>query len=557
MFIPAAYFSSVWIVLCRVERQHGDPVAPIIIAFLDNEKKTETQIGKPKLQTIKTCPYPTGPKSLIVTIDAQDLVGAHLELGWRLPDCLLDLAVEFRNLSNGKWSPAGNSLVGALAWFGLPAGPAFVADHAPASVRRQLFTIADLFHCMSASMDWQRAFIRGRYQKAVGQIEAVGTPIDARGLAWLSKNWTNVRQELVESIDVSFGYFKGGRFQIEAFENRIAARGITWPRNATGRLDLSDDVFKERARAHPELVPLKELRTTLAGGNPGSLSISRDGRNRTALNPFASRTGRNQPSTKTSIMSGPAWLRYFVRPEPGMGLALIDWSQQEFGIAAALSGDLAMRAAYGAGDPYLSFAFAAGAAHRHATQETHADIRAQFKACALGVQYGMGAGTLARMLNLPHNSAASLLRRHRMLYSTFWRWSDDVEAEALLTGHLQSVFGWQITVEADANPRFLRNFPMQANGAEMLRLACCLVTEAGIRICAPLHDALLIEASLSELDAAVAQTQRLMAEASSIVLDGFELRSNVRTARYPERLGDDRGRTIWPVVESLIEKGCA
>ena len=98
---------------------------------------------------------------------------------------------------------------------------------------------------------------------------------------------------------------------------------------------------------------------------------------------------------------------------------------------------------------------------------------------------------------------------------------------------------------------------MQANGAEMLRLACCLVTEAGIRICAPLHDALLIEASLSELDAAVAQTQRLMAEASSIVLDGFELRSNVRTARYPERLGDDRGRTIWPVVESLIEKGCA
>jgi DNA polymerase-1 len=33
---------------------------------------------------------------------------------------------------------------------------------------------------------------------------------------------------------------------------------------------------------------------------------------------------------------------------------------------------------------------------------------------------------------------------------------------------------------------------MQANGAEMLRMACCLGTEQGIEICAPVHDAVLI-----------------------------------------------------------------
>ena len=33
---------------------------------------------------------------------------------------------------------------------------------------------------------------------------------------------------------------------------------------------------------------------------------------------------------------------------------------------------------------------------------------------------------------------------------------------------------------------------MQANGAEMLRLACCLATERGIEVCAPVHDAVLI-----------------------------------------------------------------
>ena len=61
-------------------------------------------------------------------------------------------------------------------------------------------------------------------------------------------------------------------------------------------------------------------------------------------------------------------------------------------------------------------------------------------------------------------------------------------------------FGWQIHTRDELNDRSLRNFPMQANGAEMLRIACILLTEAGIRVCAPVHDALLIEAPLDELD---------------------------------------------------------
>jgi DNA polymerase I len=52
----------------------------------------------------------------------------------------------------------------------------------------------------------------------------------------------------------------------------------------------------------------------------------------------------------------------------------------------------------------------------------------------------------------------------------------------------------------------LRNFPAQANAAEMLRLACCLTTEAGIEVCAPVHDAMLICAPLDRLDADVKKT---------------------------------------------------
>ena len=123
----------------------------------------------------------------------------------------------------------------------------------------------------------------------------------------------------------------------------------------------------------------------------------------------------------------------------------------------------------------------------------------------------------------------------------------------MLKGSLPTVFGWRLHTGANANPRSIQNFPMQANGAEMLRLACCLVTESGIKVCAPVHDALLIEAPLAELDETVKHTQQLMAEASQIVLDGFCLRSDTEVARYPDRYTDKRGAVMWATVMKLLD----
>jgi DNA polymerase I-like protein with 3'-5' exonuclease and polymerase domains len=230
----------------------------------------------------------------------------------------------------------------------------------------------------------------------------------------------------------------------------------------------------------------------------------------------------------------------------------VDWSQQEFGIAAALSGDLAMMAAYMSGDPYLAFAKQAGAVPQIATKQTHKSEREQFKACVLAVQYGMGEDSLALRINQPVVRARQLLELHRRTYCQFWKWSDSVVDEAVLGGKLWTKFGWEIKTNSNPNDRSLRNFPMQANGAEMLRIASILITEAGIRICAPVHDALLIEAPLDELDGAIEATQLLMKQASGIVLDGFELGSDVKVVRYPDRYMDERGTLMWNTVMKLI-----
>ena len=299
---------------------------------------------------------------------------------------------------------------------------------------------------------------------------------------------------------------------------------------------------------------MRELRSALSEMRLASLTVGDDGRNRALLSPFASRTGRNQPSNSKFIFGPSVWMRGLIKPKEGFGLAYIDYAQQEFGIAAALSGDPAMQEAYRSGDPYLAFAKQAGAVPAEATKKTHKAEREQFKACVLAVQYGMGAEALAQRIGQPAVRARQLLELHKRTYPQFWRWSDATVDEAELNGRLWTVFGWELRPPYPSNPRSLRNFPMQANGAEMLRLACIYLTEAGIRVCAPVHDALMIEAPLDILDAVVAQAQALMAQASVDVLDGFELHSDAKIVRYPDRFMDERGEVMWGKVMNLIER---
>lgn len=100
------------------------------------------------------------------------------------------------------------------------------------------------------------------------------------------------------------------------------------------------------ARAHPTVASLQELRVALSRMRLSNLTVGEDGRNRCPLSAFSARTGRNQPSNSKFIFGPSTWLRGLIRPEPGYGLAYIDWSQQEFGIAAALSKDPLMMEAY-------------------------------------------------------------------------------------------------------------------------------------------------------------------------------------------------------------------
>jgi len=523
-----------------------------------------------ELLQMSTAPFPTGDKALCVAYYASAEMDCFLVLGWAMPANLLDLFTEFRCLTNGLRLLHGSGLLGALMYYGLPSIGGeqkdtmrdLILTGGPWSPAEQLailgycetdvIALANLFGAMQDQIDWPRALLRGRYMKAVSRIQMNGIPLDVETLGMLQSQWNAIQDQLIADIDSDYGVYAGRTFKGDRWEEYLVTNNIPWPRLESGRLDMCDNTFREMARIHPLVAPIRELRSALSEMRLANLQVGDDGRNRCLLSPFRARTGRNQPSNSKFIFGPSVWLRGLIRPRPRWGLAYVDWSQQEFGIAAALSGDPAMMAAYRSGDPYLAFAIQAGAVPPTATKKTHEAEREQFKACVLAVQYGMGEASLAARINQPVARARQLLELHKRTYRQFWKWSDSAVDEAVLGGRLWAGFGWQIHTRDELNDRSLRNFPMQANGAEMLRIACILLTEAGIRVCAPVHDALLIEAPLDELDEAIFTTKSLMQEASRIVLDGFELGSDVKEVRYPDRYMDKRGVVMWNKVLNLI-----
>jgi hypothetical protein len=311
------------------------------------------------------------------------------------------------------------------------------------------------------------------------------------------------------------------------------------------------------AKAYPQVSAMRELRSALSDLRLNDLAVGSDGYNRTILSAFRARTGRNQPSNAHFIFGPSVWLRGLIKPPPGHGIAYIDYEQQEFAIAAALSGDQIMMAAYQSGDPYLDFAKRAGAVPPDATKETHKAVRNQYKQCVLATQYGQGAEGLAARIGQPTIVARDLLRDYRETFRTFWRWSESIVDYAMSRGRIHTVFGWNLHMSCDPkypqNPRALLNYPMQGNGSEMLRLSCCLGVERGVKICAPVHDAVLIEAPLDLLDHDIGVMRGAMADASLVVLGGFEVRTEAQVVRYPDRFMDeDRGRVMWDHVQDLI-----
>lgn len=523
-------------------------------------------------------PFDIGEDTLLLAYFASAEMQCFRTLDWPMPANLVDLYAEFRCETNGASTPYGKGLVGALAQYGLAGhipedkdemrqlildgGP--WADQDKLAImdycQRDVDALGPLLAAMLTRNSWSmerlgQALLRGRYMCAVGIMQFNGIPVDSDVLGRLREAWGSIQQGLIDRVNPSFYVYERGVFREQRLEAYLAGQGIAWPRLTSGKLALDRETFSSMSKTHPVVKPLHELRKTLGELRLEKLAVGSDGRNRTLLAPFQAKTGRNQPSTSKFVFGPAKWIRGLIKPPQGKALAYVDWSSQEIAIAAALSGDKLLWEAYASGDPYMAFAIQAGLAPASANKHTHKEVRDRCKQVVLGVNYGMASEGVARAAGIHVLEAQNLLQKHRETYRGFWAWAEQNMNAGLLGLPLRTCFGWQVrATNSPVKGNTFLNWPMQSHGAEMMRLACCLALERGIKVCAPIHDALLIEADATDIEQRVVELRACMDEASELVLGrGKICRTDVEIVRYPDRYMDDGGESMWRVIMELLE----
>jgi len=123
----------------------------------------------------------------------------------------------------------------------------------------------------------------------------------------------------------------------------------------------------------------------------------------------------------------------------------------------------------------------------------------------------------------------------------------------MLERKIETVFGWPLRITTSPNKRTLYNFPMQGNGAEMLRLAACRLCDAGIVPAMLIHDGILLEVDNNEQ---IAHAIEIMRKVGQDVCNGLEIGVDIdqrleRGARYEDKR--PIAKRMWQTIMDTLE----
>jgi hypothetical protein len=594
--LAAKHFRRVWVIDSEYRQPWGERPTPHCIvarcAITGEEIRYWCGSGiRPP------CPFALDGSELFIAYAADAEMGCFLQLGWPIPPYILDLFPEFLRMRNGRPRERHkDGLIDALAHFGEPSMGADEKDTLrELAIRGAPFTSDEkrelLDYCardvdatfrllkrmwLAAQLDRPKIFAqaswRGRYMGAVAVMRAIGVPIDMplfrRFVEYFLGYENELKAALIAKLGAPFGVYDGQTFKLRLFRRYLDHCGLLplWPRiEDTGALSLEKEHFSEMAKLFPQLAPLHELRQTLNQLSRLDFEIGPDGRNRVYLAPFRTKTSRNAPSNSRFIFGPSKALRNLIRAPFGYGLASLDWSAQEVGVAAAIYHDDALWEACISGDPYLAFGKKIGRfASDLTTKQAKANpalnaLRQAFKAVILGILYGMSTFGLARRLGISEDEAGTMIRRHKRLFPQFWKGATRAVDAAMMGEPLTTRLGWTLQYPAnsmaEASPRTAMNFPVQANAAEMMRYAAIRATEAGVAVCAPIHDAFLIEARAEAIREEAERLRAIMSAAGEAILGpGYCIGVEIEIAEKPEFYRDERGREGFELLLRQIDR---
>lgn len=198
MRLGSLEFGAVYLVDFEFSAPPGERPDPICLVARELGSGHTIRLWQDELRQRGVPPYPTNETTLFVAYYASAEIGCHLALGWPAPARVLDLFVEFRNLTNGRDTPCGRGLLGSLAWFGLDSieaadktqmrdlalrGGPWTASEQTALLdycEGDVDALARLLPKLLPAIDLPRALLRGRYMVAAARMEHTGISIDTK-----------------------------------------------------------------------------------------------------------------------------------------------------------------------------------------------------------------------------------------------------------------------------------------------------------------------------------------------------------------------------------------
>jgi DNA polymerase family A len=544
-----------------------------------------TRLWGDELQRRHGPPTAYGPQDIFVCYSASAEGSAYHALGWPRPPTIIDLYAEWRLLANGR-IVSGFKQTDALQEFNLPyldvmekafwqqravQGPPFDADERQGMLdycESDSIALERLLPAMLPFLNLPQAHLRGRYMWNLAAIQRIGIPVDLPQWTALNDQWDAVIDALIEEFDEPYHVYHTRQWSHAKWLAWCEAQGIEWPLTTTGRAETKTQTWLRMADQYPAVANMAELFISIGLMDEHALQVSPDGRHRPWLNPFGTLTGRNMPSPKFYLFGAPSWLRRYIQAPTGHAVVYLDYRGQEIAIAAALSDDPMLKAFYRTGDPYLAFGHHCGLIPLDVTIDTVKQCcpkeRDLCKTLLLGVGYGMSKYGFSQQAKISLLRAETIIDQHKRLFPRFWRWIKQVVETAYGQGFIASEFGWRyhnVVPERrlngkliGTNPRTLMDFPAQANGAEIMRLAASMLVEAGYAVGGVVHDAFMLTIPLDSLQPQIAGAKRIMERASEAVLDGYTCFVDDAIFPYPTHYQDGKGQKMWQTITRFLSQ---
>ena len=405
---------------------------------------------------------------------------------------------------------------------------------------------------------------RGIVKTREAQVIHAGICCDNEKLNRFNKYWPEAKENFIADQDKDLDCFEDGVFKQDKLIKLIHKNNLEkrWPKTPKGNYKADEKTLK-RFEDNPAIDKLRLLIKLNGSGKMLGYCVGDDGRSRTPLNWFGTVTGRTAASSSKYPFGPSKWVRELLKPADGYTYAYIDYKQQEMYIQAYLSSDQNMIAAIQSGDIYMYTAILAGAAPTGATKDTHPKERQLYKVGVLANSYGMGRDSLAQQLNVSITSAKSIQAGIKRAYPKFFQWQEDLKSRMVKQKRLQTKYGWTRHLPSgDVNFRSVGNWPIQATGAEMTRLAMVMLLDAGFEVHATIHDAVLVMIPNKNIGPGIKQAQEILMEAAEMVIgkeiptdvDLFE--SNWKQERNKDKTGDgDLFDSIFIEIDKAATNG--